>query len=544
MPLETSLLKPVWILISISICFCSVSLIALAALVASNCWLTLKCQLINFLEKFGDLSLAEAVAISSLFVVLGITFAVVFAQTKRLQELKSQVKARREQIRYLNQQLLREVLERSREKLDRNRELDEILRRRLLKYSGQSPSSDRPKFLTEDQKVEEANAPIVNKNLQVTRLSLAGTVENIAEHPELKALLAAIADSIWVLNRYGRYMQVLSSDGTQRDSNLQEFLGKNLYEVFEQSQADFLLANLLHALDCQQTVKFEYNLPNVSTPNWFVASILPLSANLALWVARDITKQKQAEDKIRALNLELEKRVAERTRELRAANQELEAFCYSISHDLRAPLRRIDSFSGILLADYQEVLDANGQYYLQRVCQSTEHMRQKIDDLLALSRLTLSEMHFEVVDLSAIANQIVAELQAGDRCGQVTFAIAEDVTACGDARFLKIVLENLLGNAWKYTSKRSQASIEFGFALGNRSIYFVRDNGAGFDMAYASKLFSPFQRLHSTAEFEGHGIGLAIVQRIIRRHSGTVWAEAAVDRGATFYFTLPNIKLS
>ena len=277
----------------------------------------------------------------------------------------------------------------------------------------------------------------------------------------------------------------------------------------------------------------------------------------AILVVRELTEQKQAKDKIRALNERLEQRVAERTRDLQATNQELEAFCYSVSHDLRAPLRRIDSFSRILLEDYQDVLDAGGKYYLQRVSQSTERMEQMIDDLLALSRLTLSEMHVEVVDLSAIAHAIARELQQGDRSRQVTFAIAPNVTARGDTRFLKILLENLLGNAWKYTGKRSPARIEFGVASANaedledapnwrspgkrdRLVYFVRDNGAGFDMTYASKLFSPFQRLHNAKEFEGTGIGLAIVQRILRRHNGSVWAEAAVELGATFYFCLPE----
>ena len=277
----------------------------------------------------------------------------------------------------------------------------------------------------------------------------------------------------------------------------------------------------------------------------------------AILVVRELTEQKQAKDKIRVLNERLEQRVAERTRDLQATNQELEAFCYSVSHDLRAPLRRIDSFSRILLEDYQDVLDASGKYYLQRVSQSTERMAQMIDDLLALSRLTLSEMHVEVVDLSAIAHTIARELQQGDRSRQVTFAIAPNVTARGDTRFLKILLENLLGNAWKYTGKRSPARIEFGVASANaedledapnwrspgkrhRLVYFVRDNGAGFDMTYASKLFSPFQRLHNAKEFEGTGIGLAIVQRILRRHNGSVWAEAAVELGATFYFCLPE----
>ena len=206
---------------------------------------------------------------------------------------------------------------------------------------------------------------------------------------------------------------------------------------------------------------------------------------------------------------------------------------------LRAPLRGIDGFSQALLEDYVDKLDAEGQGYLRRVQAASRHMGQLIDDLLKLSRVTRAEAYHETVELSALAQMVATELQQQEPERQVEFVITEGRTARGDARLLRVVLENLMGNAWKFTSKHPHARIEFGDAQynGNRA-YFVRDDGVGFDMAYADKLFGAFQRLHSVSEFEGTGIGLASVQRIIHRHGGRVWAEGEVDKGAAFYFTL------
>ncbi|MBN1136893.1 MAG: PAS domain S-box protein, partial [Anaerolineae bacterium] len=244
-------------------------------------------------------------------------------------------------------------------------------------------------------------------------------------------------------------------------------------------------------------------------------------------------------DEVQHYASRLEERVAERTAALAAVNRELEAFAYSVSHDLRAPLRSMDGFSQALLEDYADQLDAAGQDYLRRVRAGSQHMGQLIDDLLKLSRLTRFEMQQEKVDLSALAHEIAAELRRTQPERQVEFAIADGVVACGDTRLLRVVLENLLGNAWKFTGKQAHAKIEFGCAAEEGGpVYFVRDDGAGFDMAYAGRLFGAFQRLHSTAEFEGSGIGLATVQRITHRHGGRVWAEGMPNQGATFYFTL------
>lgn len=249
--------------------------------------------------------------------------------------------------------------------------------------------------------------------------------------------------------------------------------------------------------------------------------------------------QKEAEEKIRSLNAGLEKRVADRTAQLTATNQELEAFSYSVSHDLRAPLRALDGFSAILMEDHYEQLDQNARHYLLRIQEASRRMSQLINDLLNLSRITRSDFTHQDVNLSLTAKHIAQELTVQFPQRKLEFEIADHMIVQGDGSLLKIVLENLLNNAVKFTSQREQASIQVGVVQQeNKQVYFVRDNGAGFNMDYANKLFIPFQRLHGAQEFSGTGIGLTIVQRIITRHGGRIWAEAAVDQGATFYFTI------
>jgi len=234
-----------------------------------------------------------------------------------------------------------------------------------------------------------------------------------------------------------------------------------------------------------------------------------------------------------------EETLRDRTAQLEDVNKELEAFSYSVSHDLRGPLRNIDGFSQILLEDYGNKLDGEGREALQRIRNGAQRMAQLIDDLLKLSRVTRGEMQRETMDLSAMAKEIVEEFQVEPERG-VECKVAEGVIGNGDGRLIRVVLENLLGNAWKFTSKQRQAIIEFGIIQHDgQAAYFVRDNGVGFDMAYSDKLFGAFQRLHGMKEFPGTGIGLATVQRIIHRHGGKVWAEGSVGQGATFYFTLP-----
>lgn len=239
---------------------------------------------------------------------------------------------------------------------------------------------------------------------------------------------------------------------------------------------------------------------------------------------------------------ELETIVATRTAELEEINRELEAFSYSVSHDLRAPLRSIDGFSQALLEEYEDQLDETGRDYLRRVRAAAQRMATLIDDLLSLSRITRSELSWQPVDLTQLARSIVEHLRTTAPQRQVEVIIQEGMSTKGDPRFLSIALENLLGNAWKFSSTRKEARIEMGVLEQDEKeqIFFVRDNGVGFKMDYAHKLFNPFQRLHSTQEFEGTGIGLALLKRVIHRHGGHVWAESKVDQGATFYFSLPQ----
>ncbi|WP_084766232.1 sensor histidine kinase [Nitrococcus mobilis] len=270
-------------------------------------------------------------------------------------------------------------------------------------------------------------------------------------------------------------------------------------------------------------------------------SLSPLETDaglLTISIARDITDRIATTNTIRKLNRTLEHKVTQ----LSVINQELEAFCYSVSHDLRAPLRGLDGFSQALLEDYAETLDETGQDYLRRIRAASQRMAQLIDDLLRLSRITRAEITLDTVDLTGIANEIIAERRAQAPHRQVMTHIAPRLSVEGDRRLLRVALENLLDNAWKFTAGKPQAEIELGIDAADRATptYYVRDNGAGFDMAYAERLFGPFQRLHSPQEFEGHGIGLATVQRIIQRHGGCIWANAEPQRGAIFCFTLAD----
>jgi two-component system, sensor histidine kinase and response regulator len=241
--------------------------------------------------------------------------------------------------------------------------------------------------------------------------------------------------------------------------------------------------------------------------------------------------------------LELAETRAELVRDLEHKNRELESFSYAVSHDLRAPLRRIDSFSRAVLESQGDRLDEAGHRYLERVREASQHMSQLIDDVLYLSRVTRAELRDQEVDLSALATLILTRLQESEPGRKVEVRIRPAVLVTGDGQLLRIALENLLENAWKFTAKQPDARIEFGATQASgEPTYFVRDNGAGFDMTYVDRLFGPFQRLHPQAEFPGSGIGLATVQRIVHRHGGRVWAEGLVGQGATFQFTLGRVR--
>ena len=307
--------------------------------------------------------------------------------------------------------------------------------------------------------------------------------------------------------------------------------------------------------ESQTIPDFEYDPSELGLqgrPRWLTSRIFPLRdrhgvvQNIVL-MHQDITDRKQAVEEIHRLNRDLEQRVVQRTNELEAANKELEAFAYSVSHDLRTPLRGMDGFSKVLLEDYSEALDERGKDYLARVRAAAQRMGNLIDDMLGLSRVTRAKLRRLNVDLSALAESVAADLRSDRPERRVEFEITPGLTTKGDPQLLGLVLENLMGNAWKFTGARDDAKIEFGTLVeaeaakagrAGEKVYFVRDNGAGFDMAYADKLFGAFQRLHLVSEFPGTGVGLATVQRIIHRHGGSVWAEGEVEKGATFYFTL------
>lgn len=273
-------------------------------------------------------------------------------------------------------------------------------------------------------------------------------------------------------------------------------------------------------------------------------SLSPLETEegmLVLSAIRDVSERKQADNKIRNLNKELEQSNAA----LQMVNKELEGFSYSVAHDLRAPLRAIDGFSLALLEDCGDRLRPDETAHLDRVRAAAARMGQLIDDMLNLARTARCELVRSTVDLSRSAREIADQLQKSDSGRKAAFTITPDLIVDGDPTLLRAVLENLLGNAWKFTSKRSNTSIEFGNRLeGQRTVFFVRDNGAGFDMRYADKLFGVFQRLHDGGQFPGTGVGLATVQRIIHRHGGSIWADSVVGEGATFCFSLAGARMN
>ncbi|GEM44856.1 PAS domain S-box protein [Deinococcus cellulosilyticus] len=286
----------------------------------------------------------------------------------------------------------------------------------------------------------------------------------------------------------------------------------------------------------------------------------PIEYSIAHWdipegrfytaIVRDITERKKAEEQLRELNaslneraLELNKDLVRKTQEMEFINRELEAFAFSVSHDLRAPLRSLNGFSQALLEDYSDQLDETGQDYLDRIKKNSDRMAHLIDDILHLSRISRTEMRHQKVNLTALAESVLEDLRFADPERKVEVEIQPGLAAVGDPTLLRVVLQNLLGNAWKFTSRTEQARIQFGQMQDDQQdVYFVADNGAGFDMQNMDRLFGVFQRLHKNSEFEGTGVGLASVQRVIHRHGGRVWAHGEVGKGATFFFTLGHFN--
>lgn len=336
----------------------------------------------------------------------------------------------------------------------------------------------------------------------------------------------------------------IRSDLNERTTRLKRYVAIALAILFLSLIAALLVSSLFRRSVADPIVELADVARTVSQQRNYSIRARPAGTRdeiaVLIGAFNDMLSQIQLRDReLQEAHNQLEQRVEERTRQLVAANRELEAFSYSVSHDLRGPLEIINGFAHILLADYARTLDPAGRDYVQQITNATRRMGELIDDLLNLSRVSTLDMHHERVDLGAMARSIADQLERREPNRDVAFVIDQCPTVEGDSRLLRIVMENLLRNAWKYTSHREHAEIKFSCdeRMG-RTTFYVRDNGAGFDPAQADRLFKPFQRLHATAEFPGTGIGLATVQRIVVRHGGEVWAVGATNQGATFYFTL------
>lgn len=382
----------------------------------------------------------------------------------------------------------------------------------------------------ETNQILEARIQERTQQLQKSNSLLASVVENV---PAMVFLKDARDLRFELFNKTGKELIGFT------DAQL---VGKTDYDFFPKEQADFFTAKDRETLAGGVLVDVpEEPLETVHGELLYLHTkkvpILDEQGQPAylLGISEDITALKQNQEQIQSLNRQLEDQI----RNLNAANKELESFSYTVSHDLRAPLRTIDGFSQAVLEDYEDKLDEDGKRYLARIREGSQQMAQLIDDMLNLSRLTRGELKKEIFNLSEMAESVARDLRQTEPDRQVTFVIQPNLCVDADKRLMQAVMENLLGNAWKFTSAHPTARIEFGaFQENERTVYFVKDDGAGFDMAYADKLFGTFQRLHDTVEFSGTGVGLASVHRVIHRHGGEIWAHGEVEKGATFYFTL------
>ncbi len=364
-----------------------------------------------------------------------------------------------------------------------------------------------------------------------------------------KALLQAIIENtpaaIYVKDRQSRFLLVNRFCARLFGKTPAEIAGKSAVEFYSPAHAAQHEANDRQMFESGQVLEAEEDVPQADGVHTYLSVKFPLhdqngQAYALCGISTDITERKQAQRQLEDYRDQLEAAVAKRTAELEIANKELQAFSYSVSHDLRAPLRAIDGFSSMLVEDYSEHLDATGQDYLQRVRKAAARMGELIDDMLNLSRVSSVGMQSGTTNLSVIATGIMLELQTLDPQRDCQIDIQPNLLAEADPQLIQIALRNLLENAWKYSARKPKACICFGATLlgDGRYEYFVRDNGAGFDMTYANKLFKPFQRLHPNEDFEGTGVGLATVSRVIQRHGGQIRAEAVPGEGATFFFTL------
>ncbi|WPB74017.1 PAS domain S-box protein [Archangium violaceum] len=361
-----------------------------------------------------------------------------------------------------------------------------------------------------------------------------------------KLLVESAQEGLWTVDVTGHTVYANRYLCQMLGYTVEEMLTKALFDVICPEDIPLMHQYVEDRRQGKSAVLNDFRLVRKDgTVLWTLVSTGPLYDETgkhigAMAMITDISQRRQAEEQVRQLNAELERRIAERTAQLEFSNRELEAFAYSVAHDLRAPLRSISNFTLALSEDCADKLDATGQDYLQRIRASSQRMAELIDGILALSRVNRTEFVETDVNLSGISRSISEQLQRWQPERTVRFQLQDGLVDRGDSQLLRLVLENLMGNAWKFSREKPVAEIQFGTLpeTGSGRVYFVRDNGAGFDMEYQRKLFGVFQRLHTQQEFEGNGVGLATVQRIIRRHGGRVWGEGQVGQGATFFFTL------
>jgi len=438
---------------------------------------------------------STAFRIGSIVVALGLAFLMMWQFTSRLNDTLAQTRA-------INTELQNEVINRKRAEEELRKAHDEL----ELKVRDRTAS------------LSEANAL-------------------------LQTLLDYVPDQIYFKDAESRFIKNSRSQAVALGlSDPSQVVGKTDFDFFPHAQRSYaeeqeIIQSGKPLVDLEERVVW----PD-SRETWVSTTKVPLRDQEGhiigtFGISRDITERKRAEQAIRQLNADLEAQAIH----LKVANKELEAFSYSVSHDLRAPLRAIDGYTRILVEDYESNLDAEGKRVCGVISREAQRMGELIDDLLAFSRLGRKEMHTTRIDMNALANSVLSELMTKDNEERIDFRVGQLPSAAGDPVLIRQVWANLFSNAIKFTSRKKRAVIEVESKQSrDEFVYYVRDNGAGFDREYSNKLFGVFQRLHSERDFDGTGVGLAIVQRVIHRHGGRVWAEGEVDKGATFYFTLPK----